>query len=114
MINFNCGVYAIYGPNGRAYIGSTVSFSKRFGTHRRELKKGEHHCRALQRAYDKYGEHAFTYAKIAIVPASNLLTAEQVQMVGVEHDFHSDWVGERFDASVDAAIDAAIEGEKND
>jgi hypothetical protein len=30
------------------------------------------------------------------------------RFVGVEHDFHSDWVGERFDASVDAAIDAAI------
>jgi group I intron endonuclease len=79
-MNFDCGVYAIYGPNGRAYIGSSLSFNKRFRTHRRDLKKGVHHCRALQRAYDKYGAHAFTYAKIAIVPASDLLTVEQAQM----------------------------------
>jgi hypothetical protein len=25
------------------------------------------------------------------------------------HDFHKDWVGDRFDASVDATIDAEIE-----
>lgn len=80
MLDFDCGVYAIYGPNGRAYIGSTLSFKKRWRTHRQQLRNGRHHSVALQRAFDKYGERAFTFAKIAIVAPKALLSVEQAQM----------------------------------
>ena len=42
--NFDrAGVYAIVLPNGRAYIGETLNFQKRWSTHRAELIAGNHH-----------------------------------------------------------------------
>lgn len=58
----NSGVYCIRCIlNGKSYIGSSVNLGKRMKEHRRVLRKGKHHSRVLQRAWDKYGEQMFEF-----------------------------------------------------
>lgn len=61
----------IYGiirrETGDAYVGSTVSLSERWSEHRRQLRRGEHHCRYLQRAWNKYGASAFDFSVLEAV-----------------------------------------------
>lgn len=62
MNNEKCGVYQIKcGPNGEAYIGSSVRIYSRWSEHRRKLRRGDHHCPRLQKAWDRYGESAFHF-----------------------------------------------------
>lgn len=70
------GIYAIVGPN-RQYIGSAKAFLKRWYQHRYLLRKGKHHCRALQNAFTKYGESAFAFKRLVLVPETDLLFYEQ-------------------------------------
>jgi group I intron endonuclease len=61
------GVYHIVNlENGKLYVGSSVEVEKRLDRHRRDLKKGEHHCIPLQRAWNKYGEEAFEFRIVRI------------------------------------------------
>jgi len=80
MLNFNCGIYAITSPSGRQYIGSAASFTKRWKEHLRQLRNGNHHCKALQRAFMKYGENALTFSRVAICPPDDLIYREQEQL----------------------------------
>lgn len=51
------GIYKITtNNNAEIYIGSTVCFSKRWGGHIADLRRGRHHSKYLQRVYNKYGE----------------------------------------------------------
>ena len=65
--------------NGKFYIGSTVDISERRRTHFRQLKKGEHHCFHLQRAYEKYGKDNFelTYKEIEVSNEESLRLLEE-------------------------------------
>lgn len=55
------GIYSITNKiNGKRYIGQSIDIDVRIKRHFRELRKGIHHCKHLQRAYDKYGEDSFT------------------------------------------------------
>lgn len=47
--------------NDKFYVGSTQNRKVRFNTHRRQLRAGNHHCRILQQAWDKYGEEFFKF-----------------------------------------------------
>ncbi len=47
--------------NDKYYYGSTVAGKSRFYQHRTDLKRGDHHCIYLQRAYNKYGSDSFRY-----------------------------------------------------
>jgi group I intron endonuclease len=47
--------------DGRVYVGSTVSFRKRWSEHKRTLNGYKHHCYLLQRAWNKYGIRNFTW-----------------------------------------------------
>lgn len=62
--------------NGHFYVGSSVRVRVRFQTHRRQLRKGAHHCPPLQRAWAKYGEEAFKFEVVEDVPQEHLLAAE--------------------------------------
>lgn len=54
-------VYAIQNKvNGSAYVGSSVDLDVRIKTHFRSLKRGNHFCDHLQRAWNKYGEDSFS------------------------------------------------------
>lgn len=80
MLNFDCGIYAIGSPDGKDYIGQAQSFVARWDKHRSELRKGRHHCKSLQAAFDRFGEGSIVFKKIAIVPVADLDRREQEQL----------------------------------
>lgn len=64
-----CGIYAIVNTvTGRAYIGLTqASFAVRWGQHRYQLLRGNHHNPALQAEWYQYGSDAFVFRVIEII-----------------------------------------------
>lgn len=72
------GIYKITcTANKRFYIGSTVNLSARKRQHFSDLRLSKHCNRHLQRAWDKYGEHAFTYEVVELVLPMSLPAREQ-------------------------------------
>lgn len=62
------GIYSIIGPGGRRYIGQAKTFVRRWAEHRSALRHQRHHCASLQRAWNKYGEEAFEFVRMFVVP----------------------------------------------
>jgi group I intron endonuclease len=59
------GVYGIISQvNSKIYIGSSNDIVKRKKEHLRSLRKGNHHCKYLQNAWNKYGESSFRFIVI--------------------------------------------------
>jgi len=73
----NCGVYSITSPSGGQYIGSTVSFDKRWREHRRILRLGAHHSAPLQAAAKKYGVDRLAFAVEELCSVDVRLAVEQ-------------------------------------
>lgn len=74
----NTGIYQITNlQNGKSYVGSAVSFSKRWKEHLRQLTNGNHHSTVMQRAWNKYGEAAFQFKKLLVCAKSDLIWYEQ-------------------------------------
>jgi group I intron endonuclease len=72
------GIYCIRHTDGRSYVGSAVSFTRRWYSHRRELNRGTHHSKKLQHAWTKYGSEAFSFIILeAVEDRANLLVREQ-------------------------------------
>ena len=68
------GIYKITNVlNNKIYIGSALHFAKRWGSHRILLRKGDHHCRHLQSAWNLYGEKSFKLEIIEYVDDRTLL-----------------------------------------
>lgn len=76
-MNNDTGVYAITSPSGKQYIGSAMSFRKRWNEHRNQLRLGKHHNASLQKAFEKYGEESLIFSKIALCTVTDLLILEQ-------------------------------------
>lgn len=56
------GIYAIVNTiNNKQYIGSAINIKSRWVDHKKRLRKGNHHCKHLQFAWNKYGESAFSF-----------------------------------------------------
>lgn len=56
------GVYQIVNRiNGKRYIGESVSITKRFAEHKHDLEKHSHHCKALQKAWNKTPSICFKF-----------------------------------------------------
>lgn len=72
--------------NNKFYVGSTANTETRFKDHRRHLRKGNHHCRHLQAAWNKYGEDCFKFEVIEIVKDDNALW-------NAENAWLTQWVG---------------------
>lgn len=73
------GIYRIDGPNNCVYIGSAVNIRKRWNTHKSALRIGMHRSLHMQRAWNKYGEDAFTFSVIDRVDdKTRLLHYEQI------------------------------------
>lgn len=69
-----CGVYAIrHDASGRIYVGSSKHVRTRLNQHLRALLAKHHHSRHLQRAWDKYGQRAFTVILLEKVGVSKML-----------------------------------------
>lgn len=79
MVNLTvCGVYMITSINtGLLYIGSSKDINRRFYQHRRELKKGEHYNKRMQRTINKFGQQDFIYQILEETTEENLLEVEQ-------------------------------------
>src|SRR5690349_8607418 len=77
---FSTGVYVITNSvNGKRYVGSAAhSFARRWGQHRRYLRRGTHPNRYLQAAWSKYGEAAFAFSVAARCQPSECLAIEQL------------------------------------
>jgi group I intron endonuclease len=79
--------------NGKFYVGSAQDTRTRFRQHRRLLRKGTHHCKHLQNAWNKYGEDLFKFEIIEHVESvEGLEAAEDVWLrehVGQKHCYNS-------------------------
>lgn len=72
------GIYAITCvPTQKVYIGSSVDITRRWREHRRELRRGMHSNRHLQRAWAKHGELSFVFSIIESCDAKILVEREQ-------------------------------------
>lgn len=76
--NMTSGIYCITNTkNKKRYIGSSSNINKRLHEHRTLLRKGKHHSRHLQAAWDKYGEEAFSFDLVCTCEPEDLLAQEQ-------------------------------------
>lgn len=73
-----CGVYQIKNlTNGKVYVGSSKNIAKRFYEHKRTLQKNQHHSLKLQRAWNLYGEDAFSFSIVLHCAEDALIDLEQ-------------------------------------
>ena len=79
--------------NDKFYVGSTNDTKVRFKNHRRLLRKGKHHCKHLQAAWNKYGEEKFKFEIVETVKDNaalwNAENAWLVQWVGRPECYNS-------------------------
>lgn len=72
--------------NGKFYVGSSTNFKERSRCHKSRLRSGKHHSKHLQAAWNTYGEDAFIFKTIAIIPdGESLQAAEDMWLI--------EWVG---------------------
>lgn len=84
------GIYSITcSTNGRCYVGSAASFTKRWREHRRQLEAGSHHSRFLQREWVKRGAEMFEFKKLAVCSKPDLLMYEQAFLDGMRPEYNS-------------------------
>jgi group I intron endonuclease len=78
--------------NGNFYVGSSTQRYVRWKTHKNKLRAGNHHCRHLQAAWNKYGEAAFEFSVVEkVLEESDLQAAEDrwlSQHVGKPHCYN--------------------------
>ncbi len=76
------GVYGIqHMPSKRVYIGSSTNVRSRLWQHLRMLRKGEHHSRHLQNAWNKYGSSEFVLCLFEFIPNPKLLVAREQYLI---------------------------------
>lgn len=68
--------------NDHFYVGSSVNVRRRRWEHWDSLKKGTHHCEALQTAWAEFGEDAFEFEIIEeVADATRLLFVEETYLM---------------------------------
>jgi len=79
--------------NDKFYVGSTTNVKVRFRQHRKLLRKGTHHCKHLQAAWNKYGEVKFLFTVVEEVPETRSLQEIEetylMQHVGRPHCYNT-------------------------
>lgn len=77
-VNKVSGIYAITcNPTKEQYVGSAEDALRRWAGHRGVLRAGKHDSRKLQKAWQKYGEAAFTFSVLEEVVVLELVAKEQ-------------------------------------
>lgn len=72
------GIYCILNlKNGRHYVGSSKDVKSRTMRHFSMLRKGSHHSKILQNAWNKYGEKSFRVDVLESVSETDLIEREQ-------------------------------------
>lgn len=64
-----------------AYIGCSKNVQYRWKEHLRDLKKDQHHCSHLQRAWNKYGNDLFIFKILAEYPTEDLMFLEEIFLI---------------------------------
>ena len=73
------GIYEIVNlQNGKRYIGSAISITKRFAEHRSRLKAGQHRNLKLRNSWTKYGADKFVFRVLLVCAPDNLIFYEQI------------------------------------
>lgn len=71
-----CGIYMIHNTfHNRKYIGSSKDVDRRIKTHKKDLQKGSHDSRFMQKDYDEVGEEFFKFVVLEENIQEELLTA---------------------------------------
>ena len=85
----NTGIYEIRNMvNGKRYVGSAVSFGNRWRVHAQSLARGDHHSRALQRAWARYSPRAFQFNKLLACSKENLIMYEQICIDALKPEYN--------------------------
>ena len=71
--------------NGHSYVGSALRLDRRIRTHYRNLKRGKHHSRALQSAFNKHGEDKFEVLILESVDSINSLISIEQKWIDSEN-----------------------------
>jgi group I intron endonuclease len=71
------GIYRIVTSCGRQYIGSAKNLRTRWEIHQRDLMRGKHHSRFMQRIWNKRGADAFRFEVLLRCSREHLLWYEQ-------------------------------------
>ena len=71
------GIYVISGPNGRHYVGQSTRIEARLLDHFQSLRRGVHPNIHLSRAFEAYGEAAFSSEILEIVEDIDSLTERE-------------------------------------
>lgn len=78
-------MYVIYQilnkENNNRYIGSAKDFKRRKRTHLRLLRKGTHHSKHLQNAFNKYGEGSFEFLVLQELESSSYVFETENQFI---------------------------------
>lgn len=73
----NSGVYIMTNLiNGHCYVGSTISFTQRWGDHKSELRHNRHHNPHIQRVWNKYGEQNCVFEILETINQNDLSLKE--------------------------------------
>lgn len=75
------GIYRIRNViNNKCYYGSSKEIEKRWRRHKKELTENKHNNALLQRAWNKYGEHNFSFEIVQECEVSDLFQIEQTYL----------------------------------
>jgi len=117
------GTYTITNhTNGKVYYGSSEDIATRWSKHRAMLRGNYHHNDHLQRAWNKYGPSAFTFAVFDYCDVEDLYAYEQILLdlhVGEDYcyntaeDAKAPMRGRKHTEASRAKISEAQKGEKN-
>ena len=77
-----CGIYGIWcEANEKWYIGQSVDILGRWRAHHRDLEKGTHSNKVLQRAWDKHGPSSFSWVVLGAICLEELLDLAEISAV---------------------------------
>ena len=84
------GIYKITNlPTGRFYIGSAVDVDRRWKRHANDLDAQRHHNSKLQRAWNKYGQAAFTFELLEEVSDLTILLEREQHYMDTLKPFYN-------------------------
>jgi group I intron endonuclease len=85
------GIYCITCvPTGKVYVGQSVDIANRWAKHKSDLRRGTSNCKYLQRAWNRYSEHAFIHEVLEYVESDGLSKEELVGRLTEREQYHID------------------------
>ena len=81
------GVYMLKNEtNGKVYIGSSANIENRLNTHRSDLRRGKHYCKALQEDFDQHHKITAHILYVEVIPQSSKQINRR-KYYAIEHKF---------------------------